>query len=102
MQSGAAEPLNLRNLDRAALAAAVARFGVGADVSSRLFSRLHRDGAVGLPPGAVRGLSHAAGAALDAACEWPELEVLERRRAEDGFLKYLFKLPDGREIEAAR
>ena len=57
---------------------------------------------MGLPPGSVRGLSHAAGAALDAACEWPELEVLDRRRAEDGFLKYLFKLPDGREIEAVR
>ena len=102
MQSGAAEPLNLRNLDRAALAAAVARFGVGADIASRIFARLHRDGAVGLPPGSVRGLSHAAGAALDAACEWPELEVLERRRAEDGFVKYLFKLTDGREIEAVR
>jgi 23S rRNA (adenine2503-C2)-methyltransferase len=50
----------------------------------------------------VRGLSHAAGAALDSACAWPELEVLERRRAEDGFLKYLFKCPDGREIEAVR
>ena len=47
----------------------------------------------------ARGMA-AAGAALDAACEWPELEVLERRRADDGFLKYLFKLPDGREIEA--
>jgi len=102
VQSGAAEPLNLRNLDRAALAAAVAPFGVDGTVASRIFARLHRDGAVGLPPGSVRGLSHAAGAALDAACEWPELEVLDRRRAEDGFLKYLFKLPDGREIEAVR
>jgi 23S rRNA (adenine2503-C2)-methyltransferase len=98
----AAAPLNLRNLDRAALAAAVAPFGVDATVAARIFARLHRDGAVGLPPGSVRGLSHAAGAALDAACEWPELEVLERRRADDGFLKYLFKLPDGREIEAVR
>jgi 23S rRNA (adenine2503-C2)-methyltransferase len=98
----AADPLNLRNLDRAALAATVAPFGIDGTVAARIFARLHRDGAVGLPPGSVRGLSHAAGAALDAACEWPELEVLERRRAEDGFLKYLFKLPDGREIEAVR
>ena len=102
MQSGAAEPLNLRNLDRAALTSAVARVGVGADVAGRIFARVHRDGAARLPPGSVRGLSHAAGAALDAACEWPELEVLDRRRAEDGFLKYLFRLPDGREIEAVR
>jgi 23S rRNA (adenine2503-C2)-methyltransferase len=102
VQSGAAEPLNLRNLDRAALAAAVAPFGVGADVASRVFARVHRDGAAGLGPGSVRGLSNASAAALAAACEWPELEILERRRAEDGFLKYLFKTADGREIEAVR
>jgi len=75
---------------------------VSAEVASRIFARVHRDGAAGFPPGSVRGLSHAISAALDAACEWPELEVLDRRRAEDGFLKYLFKLPDGREIEAVR
>jgi 23S rRNA (adenine2503-C2)-methyltransferase len=104
MQSGdgASEPLNLRNLDRDELAAAVARFGVGADVAGRIFARVHRDGTAGLPRGSVRGLSHAAAAALQAACAWPDLEVLDRRRAGDGFLKYLFKLPDGREIEAVR
>jgi 23S rRNA (adenine2503-C2)-methyltransferase len=107
MQSEALDPgvnlrLNLRNLDRDELTSAVAGFGVGADVAGRVFARVHRDGAVGFPPGSVRGLSHAAAAALEAACIWPELEVLERRRAEDGFLKYLFKLPDGRAIEAVR
>jgi 23S rRNA (adenine2503-C2)-methyltransferase len=103
VQSGdASDALNLRNLDRAELASAVARFGIGPDVASRIFARVHRDGAAGFPPGAVRGLSNDAAAALDGACVWPELEVLERRRAEDGFLKYLFKLPDGREIEAVR
>ena len=98
----APEPLNLRNLDRAELAAAVARFGIGADVAGRIFARVHRDGAPGFPPESVRGLSRPAAAALEAACTWPDLEVLERRRADDGFLKYLFKLPDGREIEAVR
>jgi len=102
VQSEAVEPLNLRNLDRGQLASAVAGLGVSAEVASRIFARVHRDGAAGFPPGSVRGLSHAISAALDAACEWPELEVLDRRRAEDGFLKYLFKLPDGREIEAVR
>jgi len=96
------EPLNLRNLNRDELTSAVARFGIGPDVASRIFARVHRDGAAGFPPGSVRGLSHAAGAALDAACVWPEPEVLERRQAADGFLKYLFKFPDGREIEAVR
>jgi 23S rRNA (adenine2503-C2)-methyltransferase len=95
-------PVNLRNLDHDALAAAVAPFGVGADVARRIFARVHRDGSAGFPAGAVRGLPHAAAAALDAACEWPELEVVERRRSEDGFLKYLFKLPDGYQIEAVR
>jgi 23S rRNA (adenine2503-C2)-methyltransferase len=103
VQSGDAfEPVNLRNLDREQLASEVARFGVPGDVARRIFARVHRDGTAGLQAGSVRGLSHAAGAALDAACEWPELEVLDRRRAEDGFLKYLFKCPDGREIEAVR
>jgi 23S rRNA (adenine2503-C2)-methyltransferase len=96
------EPLNLRNLDRDELVAAVAPFGVGADVAARIFARVHRDGAAGLSPGTVRGLSAVAAAALEKACVWPDLEVLERRRAEDGFLKYLFKSPDGREIEAVR
>jgi hypothetical protein len=27
--------------------------------------------------------------------EFPDLEVIERRRAADGFVKYLFRLPDG-------
>jgi 23S rRNA (adenine2503-C2)-methyltransferase len=99
---GSVEPLNLRNLDRDQLASAVARFGVGADVAARIFARVQRDGAIGLAPESVRGLSRAAAAALDTACEWPDLEVLDRRRSEDGFLKYLFKLPDGREIETVR
>jgi 23S rRNA (adenine2503-C2)-methyltransferase len=96
------EALNLRNLDREELAAAVAGFGVGPDVARRIFARVQGDGVAGFPAESVRGLSRAAAAALEAVCVWPELEVLERRRAEDGFLKYLFKCPDGREIEAVR
>ena len=98
----APSPLNLRNLDGEQLAAAVAPFGVRSDVARRIFARVHRDGSAGFPPGAVRGLSNAAAAALDAACDWPELEVVERRRSDDGFVKYLFRLPDGHHIEAVR
>ena len=94
--------LNLRNLDRDELAAAVAPFGVGPELAGRIFARVHRDGAAGLPPGAVRGLPHAAAAALEAAATWPELEVMERRRAADGFVKYLFRTADGHAIEAVR
>ena len=99
---GAKPPLNLRDLDHAELRAALAPFGVGEDLAGRIFARVHRDGAAGFPPGAVRGLSHDMGAALDAATEWPELEVVERRRAADGFVKYLFRTPDGHQIEAVR
>jgi 23S rRNA (adenine2503-C2)-methyltransferase len=94
--------LNLRNLDRAELAVAVTPYGVNAELASRIFARVHRDGAAGFPPGAVRGLAHAASAALETACEWPTLEILERRRAADGFVKYLFRTADGHEIEAVR
>ena len=104
MQSDAPNPrLNLRNLGSDELAAAVAPFGVATDVARRIFARVHRDGSAGFPAGAVRGLSHAAAAALDAACDWPELEVVERRRSDDdGFVKYLFRLPDGHQIETVR
>jgi 23S rRNA (adenine2503-C2)-methyltransferase len=94
--------MNLRDLDRAELRDAVAPFGVPADVAARLFARVHRDGAPGLAHGDVRGMTKPAAEALAAACEWPDLEVLERRKAEDGFLKYLLRLPDGHAIEAVR
>jgi 23S rRNA (adenine2503-C2)-methyltransferase len=97
--------LNLRNLDRAEMAAELQPLGVGGDVAARVFAAVHRD------PGAtppvisdrtVRGLSKASATVLAEASTWPDLEVVERRRSADGFLKYLFKLPDGREIEAVR
>ena len=94
--------LNLRNLDLPELVAAVAPHGVPPAVARRIFARVHRDGAAGFPPGAVRGLSNAAAASLEAVCEWPDLRVVERRRAADGFVKYLFRTADGHEIEAVR
>jgi len=96
--------LNLRNLDAGELAAALAPFGVAPDVSRRVFAAVHRDGAASLvaaQPG-VRGLSLPVARRIDAAAVWPRLEVLERRRASDGFLKYLFKLADGPSVEAVR
>jgi 23S rRNA (adenine2503-C2)-methyltransferase len=41
----------------------------------------------------VRGLSHAQARSITAVALWPALEVLERRRSADGFVKYLFRLP---------
>jgi 23S rRNA (adenine2503-C2)-methyltransferase len=94
--------VNLRDLDRDELRDAVAPLGVPADVAARVFARVHRDGAASLAHGEVRGLSKDAAAALAARAEWPDLEILERRRAADGFVKYLFRLPDGHAIEAVR
>jgi 23S rRNA (adenine2503-C2)-methyltransferase len=98
------DPLNLRELDGGEMLAALARFGVAADVARRVFAAVHRDGADGLEKvqGRIRGLSRATARAIDAASMWPELNVLDRRRADDGFVKYLFRLSDGHEVEAVR
>jgi 23S rRNA (adenine2503-C2)-methyltransferase len=94
--------LNLRNLDCAETCDALAAYGISDTLAGRIFARVHGEGAVGFPPGAVRGLSHSAAAALERAVEWPDLEIVERRRATDGFVKYLFRTGDGHAIEAVR
>ena len=94
--------MNLRNLDRSELRDAVAPLGVPADVAARLFAHVHRDGASSVESADVRGLSKLAARAVAEAAEWPDLEVLERRRAADGFVKYLFRTADGHAIEAVR
>src|SRR5262245_57612911 len=92
--------MNLRNWDASAMEAHLRPYGVDAGVARRAFARVHRDGAADLE--AVRGLGAAARAAIMADAVWPDLAVLERRRAADGFEKYLFRLPDGPAIEAVR
>jgi 23S rRNA (adenine2503-C2)-methyltransferase len=94
--------LNLRNLDRDELRDAVAPLGVPADVAARLFARVHGDGVSSVAHGVVRGMSKEAARALAEATEWPDLEIIDRRRAADGFVKYLFRLPDGHAIETVR
>ncbi|HVR63038.1 MAG TPA: radical SAM protein [Polyangia bacterium] len=94
--------MNLRNLDLDGTRAALAPLGVGPDVARRLFSAVHRDGARAIACETVRGLGKAAAQAINARAEWPELDVVERRRAPDGFVKYLFRLPDDRVIETVR
>jgi 23S rRNA (adenine2503-C2)-methyltransferase len=94
--------LNLRGLDRTEIREVLEPFGVSQELSARIFARVHGVGEVGFPPDSVRGLSHAVAAELERACEWPSLEIVERRRAADGFVKYLFRTADGHEIEAVR
>ena len=104
MPAVATQPLNLRNLDPRELAGALAPYGVAADVSRRVFAAVHRDGVDSLVAAQprLRGLSLPVARRIDDAAVWPRLQVLERRRASDGFLKYLFRLPDGPSIEAVR
>jgi 23S rRNA (adenine2503-C2)-methyltransferase len=96
--------VNLRDLDATGMAAALGLFGVEPPVARRVFAAVHRDGvsSIEVAQPRIRGLGKAAARAIDQAAVWPTLAVIERRRADDGFLKYLFKLNDGPEVEAVR
>ena len=94
--------MNLRNLDLLGMTAAVAPMGVAPEVARRLFSVVHRDGGANISCDTVRGLGKAAAAEINQQAAWPELQIVDRRRAADGFVKYLFRLPDDRVIEAVR
>ena len=69
----------------------------------KLFARVFAHGAPDLA--ALRQVAQVPRAVRDhvlARGELPSLEVLERRRAPDGFVKYLFQSPDGGRFEAVR
>jgi adenine C2-methylase RlmN of 23S rRNA A2503 and tRNA A37 len=92
--------LNLRDLDRGAMTRALAPHGVPAEVATRVFAAVQGRGECDL--GRVRGLAATARRSLERVAIWPELPVVDRRAAADGFVKYLFRLPDGHEVEAVR
>jgi 23S rRNA (adenine2503-C2)-methyltransferase len=95
------DPLNLRNLDAREMTAALAAFGVTSEVAGRVFARVHRDWATTLD--GVRGLSRTQTQVISAHTIWPDLPVVDRRRASDGFEKYLFGLGDRpAQVEAVR
>lgn len=92
--------LNLRDLDLPGTTQALAAYGVSDQVARRVFARVHADGRadfVDLP-----GLTAVARRAMERDAVWPDLQIIERRRAADGFVKYLMRLPDGQEIETVR
>jgi len=97
-------PLHLRDLDAIEMAAALAPFGVTLDVSRRVFAAVHRDGVSSMVEAQprVRGLSAATARAIDRQAIWPTIEIVDKRQSADGFVKYLFRLPGGAEIEAVR
>lgn len=80
---------------------ALAPHGADAALSRRIFAAVHRDGARTLT--GVRALPREVRLSLEKVLEFPpDLEVVERRRAADGFVKYLFRLPDGHLVETVR
>ncbi|MGA9655569.1 MAG: hypothetical protein WBV96_16805, partial [Polyangia bacterium] len=93
-------PLNLRDLDLPATGAALAGYGVDAAKAARVFAAVHRGGVASVD--GMDWLSATIRRALAADAIFPELEIVERRRATDSFVKYLFGLPDGGLIEAVR
>jgi 23S rRNA (adenine2503-C2)-methyltransferase len=93
-------PLLLRNLDWPAMAAALAEYGVGEVIARKAFSRVHRLWAPSLDD--LDRMSAEARAAIRRDASFPDLEIVERRRAADGFVKYLFRLSDGGLVEAVR
>jgi 23S rRNA (adenine2503-C2)-methyltransferase len=95
-----ASPLILRDLDWSAMSKALAAFGVGDRAARKVFARIHSQWATSLDD--VEQLTATARQALAREVEFPDLEVVERRRAADGFVKYLFRLADGVQIEAVR
>jgi 23S rRNA (adenine2503-C2)-methyltransferase len=93
-------PLVLRDLDWPAMRTTLAEYGVGEAMARKVFARVHAHWASRLDD--LEQLSIVARQTIARDAEFPDLEVIERRRAADGFVKYLFRLPDGAQIEAVR
>ncbi len=92
--------LNLRDMDRDGITAALSPFGVGTDLARKVFARVQGAGVGTLDN--VSALPATTRHALRDQVAWPDLELVERRRSADGFVKILFRLADGPQIEAVR
>jgi len=93
-------PLLLRDLDWPAMCQVLAGYGVGERVARKVFAQVHARWATSLDD--LEQLSAEVRRTLAREARFPDIEIVERRRADDGFVKYLFRLPDGAEIEAVR
>ena len=93
-------PLILRDLDWPTMRAALADYAVAEPLARKVFARVHAQWATSLDDMAQLSAETRRALARDTA--FPEVEVVERRRAADGFVKYLLRLPDGARVEAVR
>lgn len=95
--------LNLKDLDFDGLSAALAPLSPTRTAVLKLFASVFAHGAASMAdvkrapqvPAAVRDW-------VQQHAELPALTVVERRRADDGFVKYLFSSPLGGQFEAVR
>jgi 23S rRNA (adenine2503-C2)-methyltransferase len=97
--------VNLKNLSFDELHAQLTPLGASRTAALKLFAAVFAHGAVTTEDlHAAPQVPKRVWAALDAPVETllPRLSVLERRKADDGFVKYLFESPLGGRIEAVR
>lgn len=96
-------PLNLKTLSLAELEGALRPTGASPTAVRKVFAAVFAHGArdveqVARAPQVPRAVADV----LRERAELPRLSVVERRRAEDGFVKYLFESPLGGRVEAVR
>lgn len=95
--------LNLKNHDFDELLSTLAQQGASRTAALKLFASVFSHRARSMED--VRGARQVPAAVRDwvqANATLPSLEVVERRRADDGFVKYLFSSPLGGRFEAVR
>ena len=95
--------LNLKTQDFDGLLAALAPINPARGPVLKVFASVFAHGAKSLAE--VRQAKQVPAAVRDWVqehCELPSLQIVERRRADDGFVKYLFASPRGGRFEAVR
>jgi 23S rRNA (adenine2503-C2)-methyltransferase len=95
--------VNLKNLDFDGFSQALAAVGANRTECLKLFAGVFSHGATALDD--LRRAPQVRASTRDwvlANGELPRLSVVERRRADDGFVKYLFESPLGGRFEAVR
>lgn len=95
--------INLKNQDFDSLTAALAPVNASRVAALKVFASVFAHRAQSLAD--VRKAKQVPAAVRDWVqdnCELPSLRIVERRRADDGFVKYLFASPRGGRVEAVR
>jgi 23S rRNA (adenine2503-C2)-methyltransferase len=91
-------PLDLAELERPALEAALAERGQERFRAKQIFSWIYRRGVT--DPAAMTDLSHELRALLASAFQIATPRIVGRERSSDGTEKFLLQLADGRQIES--